>query len=123
MLDADFLTLTQIQDAFGDLSFAREALEKGWVLSRECGRAKGPRDSWVDLSVCVRNDGGDAYPCHAYAMFDLESGRFWGFQCSECGFDDGEGYCTCEHGATLALAFLLDPASFTGCPEGLTLLG
>ena len=98
-------TMAQLVDTFGDLTWAHAAIDGGRVLERKCHRINGERQGTVSIMLSVCDELWASQEYEAYADFELSTGRFWGFQCSECGYDDGEGFCECEHGATLALAF------------------
>jgi len=131
-----------------DLGWAAIALAEGRVRSRSITPSlkkpwqKRPRVHEGDVLHVSASVGSSCYVdrCYGpYAVLNLYEGRLESFECSDCdswlrgdgrwddedddGREDLSGAVPCRHAAALALALLMDPKSFEGCPEGLESCG
>ena len=90
-----------------------------------------PTPSASCLPAISANVRSSCYPGRVYwvsACMGLNDGGFYDFVCDRCDAwaaseDDDDGdWMPCRHVGAAALAFLLDPGSFAGCPAGLACL-
>ena len=131
-------TVARLLDEFVDLSWACDAIADGRVYQRACTlhldedpEAEswyGYFDDYIAITATVKSAGPPEYTYWVSAELNLNDGRFNSFGCELCDTmyedeEDTEGLLPCCHAAAAALAFLLDPRSFAGCPARLARVG